>query len=338
MSTFPFHGSSADSADPVRRARAFLVRVAEPPAPGLAALITEYGPVDAAERVRQGNIPAHVADETRIGPDVVDDDFAAAAAVGARLLTPEDHDWPWQPSRPIPGLLGTSEATNSMVGPPAPPIALWVRGELPLGDVLSPAIAMVGTRAATPYGEHVAGDIAYQLALHGIGVVSDASYGIGGAALRGALNAGGHVIAVLANGIDITYPSGHTNLLTRVSESGLVITEHPPGTVPSMQRFLARFDRLTELTAGTVIVEASPRSGSRRAALASAALGRPVMAIPGPITSTQSLGTHALLRARAATPVASAAEILETLGIDEPSRRRPTPRHGQHRRSDRGAP
>lgn len=130
---------------------------------------------------------------------------------------------------------------------------------------------------------------------------------------------GGPVVTVLANGIDIAYPAGHANLLSRVPDHGLLISEYPPGAVPSRIRFLTRIDRLVLFAAGVVIVEAGPRSGSRRAGRSAEEFGRTVMAVPGPITSTLSLGTHTLLRDRSAVSVASVADIVDTVGFQRGS-------------------
>jgi DNA processing protein len=300
--------------DPVRRARAYLLRVAEPPAPALTALVAQEGPVAAAARVRSGRLSPKVAAETdaRRHTDLVDDDFAQATAVGARLLTPEDDDWPAH--------LHPHPATRTTATSPAPPIALWVRGTHSLSALLSSAVVVAGACLSTQYGETVASEFGRELAARGVTVMSNAAYGIGGAALRGALSSGGPVAAVMANGADVAYPAGHADLLARVPDHGLLISEYPPGCVPSRTRFLTRMDRLALFSAGVVIVEMGPRSGSRRIAQSAHALGRAVMAVPGPITTTQSLGTHSLLRDRTAVPVASADEIIDSLhlhGCDE---------------------
>src|SRR5262245_12425288 len=246
--------------DPVLRARAYLLRVAEPPAPALTALVALRGPVAAAARVRSGDVAPDVAAETdaRRHVDLVDDDFAQAAAVGARLLTPEDEDWPtdYLPSQTN----GGADAAIAYARA-ASPVALWIRGAQSLSALLSSAVAVKGARAATSYGETVAADIGYGLSERGITVVSDAGYGISGSALRHAMANGGPVVTVLANGIDVAYPAGHANLLSQVPDHGLLITEYPPGAVPSRARFLTRADRLTLFAAGVVIVEAGPRSG-----------------------------------------------------------------------------
>jgi len=197
------------------------------------------------------------------------------------------------------------------LGPHAP-VALWVRGE---PETLSAAsVAVVGARAATPYGEHVATDIAGELAAGGLTVISGAAYGIDGAAHRAALRAGGSTAAFVAGGADRVYPSGHAHLLQEIAARGAVIAECPPGTTPTKWRFLARNRLIAAAAHGTVVVEAGGRSGSINTAGHAASLGRPLGAVPGPVTSSTSSGCHRLLREYDATCVTSAADVREMLG------------------------
>jgi DNA processing protein len=179
---------------------------------------------------------------------------------------------------------------------------------------LGRAVSVVGARAATGYGEHVAAELGYGLAGEGMTVVSGAAYGIDGAAHRGVLAADGRTVAVLGCGIDIGYPSGHASLLDRIARDGLVISEYPPGTVPAKHRFIVRNRLIAALSAGTVVVEAGARSGARNTAATAAALGKELMAVPGPITSAMSSGCHELIRSGTAIPVSSVAEVLESVG------------------------
>lgn len=296
--------------DDVRRARAYLLRVAEPPAAALRALIAEVGPVRAAELVHCGDVPSGVATETsaRRRIDRTDDDLAAAERAGARLVVPEDEEWPaW-------ALLCLDNAAARGVAWAGGPLALWVRGPAPLTEVTERAVSVVGARAATGYGEHVATEFGYGLAEAGVTVVSGAAYGIDGAAHRGALAADGITVAVLGCGIDIGYPAGHASLLDRIAEHGLVITEYPPGTPPGRHRFLVRNRLIAALSAGTVVVEAGARSGARNTASAAVALGKVVLAVPGPVSSAMSIGCHELLRSGTAELVTSAADVLEAVG------------------------
>lgn len=265
------------STDAIRAARAYLLRVAEPPAPALWVFVAEYGPVEAAWRVRAGDVPDRVAAETaaRRELDLAERDLDEGAAQGARLVVPEDDEWPAWP------LLSMEVAMGRGVDTMAPPLALWVRGEVPLDDVLVSAVAIVGARAATDYGETTAAEFAYELTLAETTVVSGAAYGIDGAAHRGVLAAGGATVAVLGCGLDAGYPAGHVGLLNRVAKRGAVVSEYPPGTQPARHRFLVRNRLIAALTAGTVVVEAGRRSGARNTATTAGVLGKVVMAVPG---------------------------------------------------------
>ncbi|EHK87299.1 DNA protecting protein DprA [Saccharomonospora azurea SZMC 14600] len=298
------------STDAIRAARAYLLRVAEPPAPALWAFVAEYGPVEAAWRVRAGDVPDRVAAETaaRRELDLAERDLDEGAAQGARLVVPEDDEWPAWP------LLSMEVAMGRGVDTMAPPLALWVRGEVPLDDVLVSAVAIVGARAATDYGETTAAEFAYELTLAETTVVSGAAYGIDGAAHRGVLAAGGATVAVLGCGLDAGYPAGHVGLLNRVAKRGAVVSEYPPGTQPARHRFLVRNRLIAALTAGTVVVEAGRRSGARNTATTAGVLGKVVMAVPGPVTSALSVGCHHLVRDAQATLVSSATDVMETVG------------------------
>jgi DNA processing protein len=160
---------------------------------------------------------------------------------------------------------------------------------------------------------HIAGELAAGLADRGCAVVSGAAIGIDAAAHRGTLTVDGTTVAVLACGVDRAYPLAHTDLLRHIGEVGLVVTEYPPGAVPARHRFLVRNRLLAGLTGGTLVVEAGIRSGAQRTAGDARALGRLVMAVPGPVTSGLSAGCHQLIRA-GATLVSRADEALEAVG------------------------
>jgi DNA processing protein len=227
--------------------------------------------------------------------------------MGGRLITADDPEWP---------LL----AFNSFCGvadrlrPQAhEPMVLWVAGPAQLDEVSGRAAAIVGTRAATAYGEFVAADFAAGLALRDAAVVSGGAFGIDGAAHRAALAADGLTVAVLAGGIDVPYPSAHAAMLRSIREQGLVISEYPPGERPARHRFLTRNRLVAALAGATVVVEAGARSGAANTAAWARALGRPVCAVPGPVTSSASVGCHALLRA-GANVVTRAEDIIEMIG------------------------
>ncbi|HET6709000.1 DNA-processing protein DprA [Amycolatopsis sp.] len=299
------------SVDEVRQARAYLLRVAEPPAPALVAFVTEHGPVAAAARVRRGDCPPEVlkATEARRGYDLVTQDFTRAAAAGARLVVPEDDEWPAWP------LHSLDLAAHRGVAEAVPPLALWVAGAGALDTAADRAVAIVGARAATAYGEHHAAEFAYGLAGRGVPIFSGAAYGIDGAAHRGALAAEGVTVAVLGCAVDNGYPAGHIGMLNRIVRSGgAVISEYPPGTPPARHRFLVRNRLIAALTEGTLVVEAGRRSGARNTAGTAGAFGKVVMALPGPVTSGMSVGCHELIRDAKATLVSTVGEVLETVG------------------------
>jgi DNA processing protein len=218
-----------------------------------------------------------------------------AARFGARLVIPGDPEWP----------SGLDD-----LGQHAPP-ALWVRGDAALLGRLERSIAMVGARAATGYGEHVTIEAASGLVDRGFAILSGAAFGIDGAAHRAALASGGATVAFLAGGVDRFYPSAHETLLTRIVERGAVVSEVPLGTAPTKWRFLQRNRLIAAAARATVVVEAGWRSGSLNTAGHAAQLGRPLGAVPGPVTSSASAGCHRLIREYDAVCVTSAQEMAE---------------------------
>lgn len=234
-----------------------------------------------------------------------------ADRLGARLVTPLDDEWPTQLgdlvriSRPD----ARREERDTY-----PPLCLWVRGPLPLASALARSVAVVGSRAATSYGESVAAELSYGLADRGWTVVSGGAYGIDAAAHRGALAGGGATVAVLACGIDRPYPPSNTNLFDRIGDDGLLVTEWPPSAAPHKHRFLIRNRVIAAATRGTVVVEASARSGSRQTLRRAYELGRRPMVVPGPVTSAMSVGTHEALREDGVRLVARVEHILEEVG------------------------
>ncbi|MCK0175093.1 MULTISPECIES: DNA-processing protein DprA [Mycobacteriaceae] len=292
------------------RAWAYLSRVAEPPCPSLATLIADEGVIAAAEQVRSGTAPADVLRHTtaRREIDCAEDDLVTAQRLGGRLVTMDDDEWPLLSLVAF----GGDQVRRRPHG--YAPMALWVLGDLRLDDVTGRAAAIVGTRAASAYGEHVAADLAAGLVARDVAVVSGGAFGIDGAAHRATLACEGLTVAVLAGGVDVPYPAGHTALLGRVAKDGLVISEYPPGMRPTRVRFLTRNRLVAALSGATVVVEAGVRSGAANTAGWAAALGRPVCAVPGPVTSAVSMGCHALIRDGAAHLVGRAEEVVELVG------------------------
>jgi DNA processing protein len=200
-----------------------------------------------------------------------------------------------------------------------------VRGQPSLRLWALRSVAVVGARACTEYGAHVAAMLGAGLAERGWVVVSGGAYGVDGAAHRGALGAGGATVAVLACGVDRPYPRGHTQLITRIAEQGLVVGELPPGDHPTPSRFILRNRVIAALTRGTVVVEAAYRSGALVTARAAQRLGRFTIAVPGPVTSGLSAGVHELLRGEAVlvTDAEEVAELVGDMGDLAPDRRGP---------------
>jgi DNA processing protein len=198
--------------------------VAEPPCAGLSALAARLGPVEAAERVRRGAVSAELARHTHARRDIdcAADDLARIDRLGGRLITPDGDEWPELAFTAFNGV----DLRRRPDG--VAPLALWALGGAEIDQVALRAAAIVGTRAATVYGEQVAGDLAAGLCERGVAVVSGGAYGIDGAAHRAALAVDGCTVAVLAGGPDVPYPSGHSALLHRIRGSGLVVSGYPP--------------------------------------------------------------------------------------------------------------
>jgi DNA processing protein len=176
---------------------------------------------------------------------------------------------------------------------PSPP-AIQVRGTLEPADGL--AVAIVGSRRATPYGLHVAEALAADLAARGVTVVSGLARGIDTAAHRGALAGGGRTVAVLGNGIDVVYPPENRELVAAIARQGAVVSQFARGTPPVPHNFPARNRTIAGLALGVVVVEAGERSGALITAGLAADLGREVFAVPGRLGSDVSRGPHGLLR------------------------------------------
>jgi DNA processing protein len=243
--------------------------------------------------------------------------------VGAELFGPGDPEWPA-------ACLAGLEAVPPFDGCPtaAEPVALYRRGgRWPLQR--RGAVAVVGSRSATPYGVRVATEMGAALAAGGFTVVSGAAFGVDAAAHRGALHAGtasfaadcpgGVTVAVLACGIDRCYPVAHRSLLDAAAASGSVLTEYPPGTTPARYRFLVRNRLIAAFGEALVVVEAGKRSGSLNTASSAQLLGRQVLAVPGPVTSALSAGCHDWIRDRKAELVTDARDVVGLVGPLQPA-------------------
>lgn len=194
-----------------------------------------------------------------------------------------------------------------------PPALLYVRGTLDE----RPAVAIVGSRRATPYGLEAAELFGGALAAAGVAVVSGFARGVDAAAHRGALAAGGVTVAVLGCGIDVDYPRGHRRLAAAVTERGAVVSELPCGAEPRAWNFPVRNRIIAALALGTLVVEAAARSGSLITARHALELGRDVLAVPGRIFDDRALGPNTLIAA-GAVPARHPRDVLETLGLPVP--------------------
>ena len=191
-----------------------------------------------------------------------------------------------------------------------PPVLLYIIGEFPLQD--APSIAIVGSRSPTEYGKTISHQLSHQLAERGITVVSGFARGIDTCVHRGALEAGGCTVAVFGCGLSIIYPETNRALATEIIESGALISEFPMTMPPRGNNFPRRNRVISGLTLGTLVVEASDRSGSLITARHAADQGREVFAVPGQIFSNVSRGTHSLIN-QGATLINSVDDLLDAL-------------------------
>ncbi|MBI4342113.1 MAG: DNA-protecting protein DprA [Candidatus Omnitrophica bacterium] len=214
---------------------------------------------------------------------------------GAAIVTPDDPGYP--------------DALRTITDPP---VALYLRGTLTEADRV--AVAIVGSRHASLYGLQCAEQLAYELALRGVTVVSGLARGIDGAAHRGALRASGRTLAVLGSGLSRVYPDEHRQLAKEIAGHGAVLSEYPMETQPLPRHFPQRNRLISGLSLGVVVVEAAQRSGALITADCALEQGREVFAVPGPMTAVTSHGTHQLLK-QGARLVTSVEDILEELRL-----------------------
>ena len=301
-----------DTAIAQRLARAALTFLAEPGDRVLGTLLRHCEPVKIVGAISAGKLPGR--------PDGISarvfgravrrwtaravrlpaaDDLAAWQEQGIRLVCPGDAEWPTQ-----------LESLGDAV-----PYALWLRGCADLRFSCLQSVSLVGSRAATPYGAHVATEMAAALGERGWTTISGGAYGIDGSAHRGALAAESLTIAVLACGVDRGYPAGHADLFDAIPAQGVLVSEWPPGTRPTRHGFLVRNRVIAALTRGTVVIEASPRSGALSTARHARDLCRHLMAVPGPVTSAASAGCHQIIREWGAVCVTGASDVLEQVAM-----------------------
>lgn len=197
----------------------------------------------------------------------------------------------------------------------AAPAVLWGRGSPMALAATGQSLSVVGSRGATNYGSWVTGELIAGLRPFNISIVSGGAYGIDAAAHRAALAAGLKTVAVLAGGVDRLYPSGNHELFDAIIATGAVVSELPPGASPTKWRFLQRNRLIAAITDATLVVEAGKRSGSISTANHATELGRPVGAIPGPITASSSLGCNRLIQSGQAELIQDDDDLLNLLGL-----------------------
>ena len=292
--------------DEERLARLALSQVFEPGDYRIAGLVGALGGIKVMEMLRTGDhdlprvdVAARLA---RVDPVR---QLETGMQRGMRYVVQGDPEWPSQ-LEPLDHVTPLYERTGC-------PPGLWVRGPLTL-DTLSNSVAIVGARAATTYGAEMASSIAADVGRAGYTVVSGGAYGIDIAAHRGAINAGTPTVAVLACGADRIYPPSHVRLFDILAREGAIVSELAPGLAPMRLRFLSRNRLIAGAARGTVIVEAGRRSGARNTANWTTRLSRPLMGVPGPVTSAASEGVHQMLRSGEAVLVTSGEEVLEMVG------------------------
>jgi DNA processing protein len=309
------------TADRERFARVALSFIAEPGDLVLGALLRACSPADAVDAICAGRVPRAAGPSRRPEPDrpaqrgipglgraitrwaarlgavPTDSVLVSWEREGIRIVCPGDPEWPTQLD-----VLGDGR-----------PLLLWARGSADLRFACLRSVSVVGARAATGYGTHVATELAAALAERGFCVISGGAYGIDACAHRGALSADGVTVAVLASGVSYGYPQGHQELFAAIAGQGVVVSEWPPDRAPTKPGFLIRNRVIAALSCGTVVVEAALRSGALSTARHARDLGRPLMAVPGPVTSAQSEGCHEIIREWNAVCVTRAQDVIENV-------------------------
>ncbi len=226
--------------------------------------------------------------------DLARREYAECEKLGVSVITREDEQYP----------VSLSEIFD-------PPIVLYQKGAIKSADQL--AVAIVGSRKCTPYGRRIAERLSAGLARAGVTVVSGLARGVDAIAHRAAIKAGGRTIAVLANGLTMTYPPEHAALAEEISRQGAVLSESPLHMEPTRGLFPQRNRIVSGLSLGVIVVEASKTSGTLHTARHAMEQGREVFAVPGPIDSRESEGCHHLIR-DGATLIQSVDDILQELG------------------------
>jgi DNA processing protein len=292
-----------------RAARMALSCVVDAGDPALTEVLAEYEP-DEVWRAVEAGTPAKWA--ARAGRLRLIDIERTAVAKRIRFVVPGDDEWP--------SSLDDLDRCEPLSDRGGRPVGLWLRGPSRAGQVTSRSVGMVGSRAATTYGETVAGDIAAGLSGRGRSIVSGGAFGIDAASHRGALAGAAGTVAVLAGGLDRMYPAANTTLLECLAQEHLLVSEVPPGRHPTRVGFLARNRLIAALSPGVVVVEAAARSGARNTASWALRLGRVLMAVPGSVLSAASVTPNRLIRDSEAMLVTGPDDVEAALGPIEPGR------------------
>ena len=291
-------------------ARLLIAHSVEPGDPRLAQALVNETPDRVWQRIEDGvAVPEVWHMNARSAPARVERSLARAEASALRWVTPTHAQWPRQLDD-----LARFEGINGVAGAP---VGLWIGGEPSFAECTQRALGIVGARNCTTYGAEMAAELAADCADAGFSIVSGAAFGIDAAAHRGALSLMYPTISVMACGADIDYPRAHASLLSRILDTGLIVSEYPPGEPPQRHRFLARNRIIAALCQGVVVIEAARRSGSLNTLHWADQLGRTTMGVPGPVTSQASTGVHAAIRDGKAILVTQGNEVLLELGALE---------------------
>ena len=280
-----------------RQARLIISISGEPGDERVGQAVAEYGAAEAVERWLSGyGAEAMCKSVDRVmNSALVEQAVKSLNSVRGRFITPADQEWP--------------DSLDDL--DISAPIGLWCTGGGRLSQITQRSLAVVGARSATAYGQRIAHEISVQAASENVGVISGAAYGIDAAAHRGSLASQGKTVAVLACGVDVAYPVSHRGLLSNITDSGVVVSEAPPGAKPHKHRFLIRNRLIAALSQSTVVVEAALRSGSLSTSNWAHVLNRQIWGIPGPITSATSAGVHAAIRDNMMKIATSVDDILQ---------------------------
>jgi DNA processing protein len=300
-----------------RLARVAINRVVEAGTPRVAKWVQLYGAQDSWERVctYRSDDSVWPRRAAMVNPERL---AVEADEAGMRFLIPSDDEWP--------AGLAALEFCGELDGRGGVPVGLWARGPQHLGRLCERAVAIVGSRASTRYGEIVATELANDLAMQcpSVSVISGGAYGIDAAAHRGALAGEGATIGVFAQGLDNAYPRGNSSLFERLATEQIVVSEAPPGFPPSKMAFLSRNRLIAACAQATIIVEAAARSGARNTASWTSLLSRILLAVPGPVTAATSVTPNRLIRDGEAQLVSSVEDVMVAIGDLNPLQEEPS--------------